>query len=404
MALPFSLRSLLTGQSGSPPTGDAEPPWPERPDGRVIWLECGGSADLGAARALAARLGHLGVKATAIATIPGAAQCVQEPTLIIAPAPPTHSAEVHRFLDHWQPDVFVCLTGDPDPANVTLIEKTDARLILANVTAEAAGKHKRGWLTRMTRSIYDHFDTVMATDDRAAEVLRNTAGVRLRGLEVTGPLQDGARVLPHNERERADIAAALQTRPVWCVASATKDEIAAIAAAHRYASRRSHRLLLVVIPRTLEDAPELAAAIQEKGIMVAMRSDGAEPTDALQAYVADLGGETGLWYRIAPITFLGGSISGGGCDDPFEPAALGSATIHGPETAPFQPHFSRLDGAGGSIAIPTADDLGRAVEACLSPDRAAAISHAAWDVTSTGSEATERVVGLIAETFEREDR
>jgi len=372
-----------------------------RPEGRVVWLQCSGSEDLGAARALASRLASLQPELTCLVTLPGHGKTERSGSFVLCPAPATGRAATRDFVTLWRPDVFVCLTGNPDPTLVAELETVSRRLILANATAEAASSAKRGWLPRLSRSVFDHFDFVLASDDAAAAALHRDAGLRHGSLLSVGPLQDGARVLAYNERERQDIAAHLRTRPVWCAASATKAEIADIAAAHRQASRRSHRLLLVVLPRLLEKAGDIVAAFQSQGFNVGLRSEGAEPTESTQVYVADLGGEAGLWYRVAPVTLLCGSLNDTACDDPFEPAALGSATIHGPKTQPFEQHFSRLDAAGGAVAISGGDGLGAAVEMLLAPDRVAKISHAAWDVTSTGSEATERVVDLICDTFGR---
>jgi 3-deoxy-D-manno-octulosonic-acid transferase len=401
MSATFSFWPLL-GRTGVPVAGEGDADQNQnRPDGPIVWLQCGEASDLGAARALAARLAALEPQLTCLVTIPGQAKPERDGALVLCPAPEAGRGAARAFVEFWRPDVFVCLTGQPDTTLVTELETVARRLILANATAATAATAKRGWLPRLSRSVFDHFDYVLASDKTAADALQRDAGLRNGGLISVGPLQDGARVLPHNERERQDIAALMRTRPVWCAASATMDEIDTIAAAHRQASRRSHRLLLVVLPRKLEDASDIADALRARGFAVGLRSDGAEPTESTQAYVADLGGEAGLWYRVSPVTFLCGSLNDAACDDPFEPAALGSATIHGPRTSPYQPHFSRLDAAGGSVAIATGDDLGSAVEMLIAPDRAASVSHAAWDVTSTGSEATERVVELICDAIGR---
>ena len=46
-------------------------------------------------------------------------------------------------------------------------------------------------------------------------------------------------------------------------------------------------------------------------------------------------------------------------------------------------------------------DLGFAVEALLSPDRAALLARAAWGVATAGAEATNRAIDLIHTALER---
>lgn len=172
-------------------------------------------------------------------------------------------------------------------------------------------------------------------------------------------------------------------------------ELEQVSAAHRQASRRAHRLLLILVPALASDAPEMAMRLRDDGFVVACRSEGDEPDEATQIYLADGTAEMGLWYRLAPFSFMGGTLEGAGGRHPFEPAGLGSAVLHGPNTAGHAPFYQRLASAGASRAVRSAADLGNAVEVLLAPDKAAAMAHAAWDVTSSGAEVTNRVVELI---------
>jgi 3-deoxy-D-manno-octulosonic-acid transferase len=173
-----------------------------------------------------------------------------------------------------------------------------------------------------------------------------------------------------------------------------------VVAAHRVASRSAHRLLLVLAPRSAEEAPAMARALGEAGLRVAERAEGEEPEDGTQVYLADGPGEMGLWLRLAPLAFLGGTLPGGpGGRAPFEGAALGAALLHGPQVAPYGGAWARLDTAGAARCVLNGAELGRAVEALLAPDRVAAMAHAGWDVATRGAEVANRVVDLILEAL-----
>jgi 3-deoxy-D-manno-octulosonic-acid transferase len=107
--------------------------------------------------------------------------------------------------------------------------------------------------------------------------------------------------------------------------------------------------------------------------------------------------ELGLWYRIAPVTFAGSTLpgSGGGGRPPGEVTALGSALVHGPETQPHGPAYQRLARAGAARLVRDGAGLGQTIEALLAPDRAAAMAHAAWEVTTEGIEVANRLAELI---------
>jgi 3-deoxy-D-manno-octulosonic-acid transferase len=174
-------------------------------------------------------------------------------------------------------------------------------------------------------------------------------------------------------------------------------EVEAVLTAHRRATRVAHRLLLILSPANPEDGPALRDAIGKEEWTVALRSDGGEPDPDVQVFVADVAGEAGLWYRLAPIAFLGGSlVRGGRGGDPCEPAALGSAILTGPDTRRHRRRFQRFLAAGAARTAGSAEALGEAVADLLAPDRAAEMARKAWDITSAGAELTDRVIDLVA--------
>jgi 3-deoxy-D-manno-octulosonic-acid transferase len=59
----------------------------------------------------------------------------------------------------------------------------------------------------------------------------------------------------------------------------------------------------------------------------------------------------GLWFRLAPVSFVGGSIAPRGGHNPFEPAALGSAILTGPSVENFRPAYDALLRAGGAVSV-----------------------------------------------------
>jgi 3-deoxy-D-manno-octulosonic-acid transferase len=88
------------------------------------------------------------------------------------------------------------------------------------------------------------------------------------------------------------------------------------------------------------------------------RSRGDVATKGL--YLADTLGEMDYWYRMAGVTLIGGTFSDRGGHTPYEPAAYGTAILHGPDVANFAEAFAALDKAGAAIAT-TAETLAPAL-------------------------------------------
>ena len=153
---------------------------------------------------------------------------------------------------------------------------------------------------------------------------------------------------------------------------------------------------MILVPQDPGRAAELAAGMEAaEGWSVALRSLEQEPDTEVSVYIPDSAAEFGLWYRLAPVTYLGGSLLGDGCArNPMEAAALGSAIIHGPKPGGYGPLFNRFGAERAARSITSAADLGEALSDLLAPDRTARLAQAAWSLASDGVEVTEEIIGL----------
>ena len=74
-------------------------------------------------------------------------------------------------------------------------------------------------------------------------------------------------------------------------------------------------------------------------------------------YVADTMGELGLFYRLAPIVFMGGSLVERGGQNPIEAIKLGAAIVHGPHVFNFSDVYQALDRNGGARVADSRESL-----------------------------------------------
>lgn len=303
---------------------------------------------------------------------------------------------VRKFLDHWRPDIAIWTESELWPALISETARRDTRMLLLNARMSERSHDKWRWLPGIARAVLGSFDHIFVQDETTARHLRRL-GAQRHKIEVSGSIKESGGALPHDEEERAHLAEKFKTRPVWLAASTHRGEEEAIAAAHRIALRSSHRLLLIIAPRHPERAPQIVQSLRNDGWNVCMRSEGKEPDPATQIYIADTLGEMGLWYRLAPVTFLGGSLVPIGGHNPYEPAALGSAILHGPHTNSAEAIYDQLDDAGAARKVKNADALAKTVVELLEPNKAALMAHAAWEVTSNGAGAAEKAFTKIAD-------
>ena len=287
---------------------------------------------------------------------------------------------VARFLDHWRPDAAAFVESELWP---NLIAAAAARRIpLALLNARLSERSFSRWCLApgFAHRILGAFSLVAA---RSGEDALRLARLGAANATAEGDLKLAAETLPVDEAERARLAALLGKRPRWLAASTHPGEEAIAADVHRRLRADFPALTTIIVPRHPERGKEIAAALAD--LAPARRSAAADPP-AGGLYIADTLGELGLFYRLAPITFVGRSLAGHGGQNPLEPARLGCAIAVGPHTENFSQAVSRLERAGGLARVADSASLAEWVAAMLrAPEEARQMGEAAR--TACGADA-----------------
>ena len=136
---------------------------------------------------------------------------------------------------------------------------------------------------------------------------------------------------------------ATHSRPVFLAASTHRGEDESVIGAHIEVMRKVPNLLTIIVPRHPERGGEIVELVQDYQLAPAMRSRNHLPDRGTHIYVADTIGELGLFYRLAPVVFMGGSLIKHGGQNPIEPAKLECAMMHGPYVHNFASIYSELN-------------------------------------------------------------
>ncbi|MGP3696823.1 3-deoxy-D-manno-octulosonic acid transferase [Rhodobacter sp. NSM] len=394
MANAFGL-SLGTALRRDPAEG---PVRPQRPLGKLVWLHA-------PSRESARPMAELGRRIILDEGFPVLltthAQVGSGGILMVQPPPPDTQAAVADFLDHWKPDAAFMAEGELRPRLIHAAFDRDIPLALVDGIAPRILPGRETWWPGQMRNLLSRFRHVFTVNETAARAFRK-AGSSTQVTQVAGRLEEGTLALPCTEAERAALARLLATRQVWLAAGLPEEEEAAIIAAHHAALKLAHRMLLIAVPQEAERAGPLADRFEAEGWKVARRSADEEPDAETEVFVADGMAELGLWYRLAPVTWLGGSLGAGCILDPLEAASLGSALIHGPRPGIHGVTFARIAAARASMPVSSSRELAEALADLLAPDRVARLAHAGWAVVSEGTEVTDRMVALAGRLVEKE--
>ncbi len=395
LALYHALGPVLARGRQNP---KAIPEYENRPKGRLIWLHAPRASDLNVVLELISQLADDAPDAWFLLTTLNGKPAGLPEQCFHTTLPLDSRATMGRFLDHWRPDHIVWTTGELYPALTYLAAVREIPLLLLDTGA--AIDAARGWrfLPGLKRRTLHRFDTILSGDE-ATSLALISAGARSETVHTTGVLEESITPLPCSDAEWTALAATVATRPVWLAAEIDLEELGSVLAAHQQTLRRSHRLLLIIVPSDIDQTEFYGTALRRAGVPFSQRSLGEEPGSADQVYLADTDDEMGLWYRLAPMTFMGQTlaVSTRAGPNPIDAATLGSVVLHGPKLAPHQVAFQRLIRAGASRPVSHMGELAHAVETLLAPDRAAIMANAAWQITSAGAEVMDKAIEILRE-------
>ncbi|MGQ0564429.1 MAG: 3-deoxy-D-manno-octulosonic acid transferase [Gemmobacter sp.] len=256
---------------------------------------------------------------------------------------------LRRFLDHWQPDLSVWAEQDLWPGAVIAADRRGTPLALVNARMDAAAFARRRRAAAVYRDLMSRFALVAAQDAGTAGHL---ALLGARGVQVTGSLKAASPPLAADPSEVAGMQAALAGRRVWLAASTHAGDEAVVLEAHRALMAEDPSACLVLVPRVPDRAAEVTAAA--RGLAVTLRSAGGFPGPGV--FLVDRFGELGLWYRVARVALVGGGFGIGG-HNPWEPAHLGCAVLHGSGVANFAADYGALHAADAAVQVTTPGDV-----------------------------------------------
>lgn len=375
-------------------------PTRERPHGRLVWLHGASVGEFLSIVPLVERLQARGVTVlVTTVTLTAATLAARRlpPGAIHQFMPWDVPAYVDRFLNHWRPDLAIFAESELWP---NLIMRTTARgTPLIQVNGRMSERSFRGW-RRVPRSIgalLSRFELcLMQTVDDA----RRLEALGAPRVSTTGNLKFDVPAPGAEPQAAMALAGAVGYRPVFLAASTHEGEDEVVLEAHRLMSPRLNNLLTVIAPRHPERGAAIAALAERLDLQSVRRSEGALPSPRHAVYVADTLGEMGLFYRAAPVAFLGGSIVRHGGQNPIEPAKLGAAIVHGPHVFNFAAVYEALKRNGATVEIADAGGLAAAALSLLT-DKAERIRQreAASETVAALGGALDRTLAAIEPYF-----
>jgi 3-deoxy-D-manno-octulosonic-acid transferase len=359
-------------------------------NGPVLWLHGASNGELTSARAMIDQLlgDHPTLHILITAHTPTGYDLARSWNIkrtSVRLAPYDLAPAIRAMLRRWQPIAHITVENEAWPNRI--LTCSAAGISCWFVGARLSENSHVGWKRRapgLARRVFGALDRVFPQDapsglrfidlgvdpDRIGTVETLKASIRPAPLPV-----DFTALQAIFRRDRTVLAAS--THP-------GEEEI--VLAAFARARTRLPGLRLILAPRHPRRTSEVIAAINASGIAFAQRSSGDHPGPATPIYLADKMGEMTAWYRLAALTFVGGTLADHGGHTPFEPAHEGSAITHGPHVSNQRDAFASLTDAKAALPVSDAEDLAQAFQTLAQPARIAQLAASAQATLFTGSE------------------
>ena len=273
---------------------------------------------------------------------------------------------ISRFLDHWHPDLALWVESELWPNLVLATHARGIPMVLINGRLSAASYARWRWGGGLIGPVLGAFATCFAQDEVQAERLRRLG---VREIAMIGDVKAAAAALPVDLSRLKQLRDQVGPRPLWVAASTHAGEEEVVAGVHSQLVSNHPDLLTIIAPRHAARGDAIEAMLAGRGLRTTRRARGEPVTRETEIYLADTMGELGIFYSIAGIAFIGGSLVAKGGHNPFEAARLDCAILHGPYISNCAGMASDLAAAGASETVSDGNALARAISILLADRR-----------------------------------
>jgi 3-deoxy-D-manno-octulosonic-acid transferase len=328
-----------------------------RPDGPLIWVHGASVGEVLAVAALVERMRAMNIRVLLTSgTVTSAAIVAKRfPSDVIHQFVPYDSPRfVARFLDHWQPSFALFVESDLWPNLILSASERRIPMIVVNGRMSQRSFHRWRAAPATMHALLSQFEMCLAQSQGDADRFSALGSSHVFNV---GNLKFDVPAPPADPQKLEQLTAATRGRTVVVASSTHPGEEEIVLDAHRRLTAYFPQLLTVIVPRHPERGAQVAQATQAMGLRGAVRSQGELPSPETDVYVADTLGELGLFYRLSPVVFVGGSLVNHGGQNPIEPIKLGASVLHGPHVTNFTDVYRALDEAGGAQLVQSGETL-----------------------------------------------
>lgn len=254
-----------------------------------------------------------------------------------------------RFIKRFNPALIILMETEMWPNLLYVAGKSKLPVIIANARLSAKSLAGYQRIEKFILPFLENINSVAAQSTLDAEHFK-ALGIANQRVQVTGNLKFDIEIPTTLINLGKSLREKLPHSYVLVAASTHANEEEQLLEVFSRLCKDFPDLLLVLVPRHPYRFDEVATLCQRRGYAVARRSLNELPDVNTKIFLGDSMGELYMYYSLADVAFVGGSLIPVGGHNLLEPAAARVPIVTGPHLFNFTA-ISNMLAAEGSLYI-----------------------------------------------------
>ena len=307
---------------------------------------------------------------------------------------------VKRAFAFLRPRLFVALETELWPNFLDQARRSGVPLFLVNGRISKRSLKRYLKIQGLFKPLLENFSQLIMIQESDAQAIISV-GAPSAKVRVFGNMKfDG---LPEKAKPEIEgrLRQQLQLRegvPVWVAGSVRGGEEGFLLPAYERLKSRHPDLILILVPRHLENIPGLEKTLKRQGLAYQLYSQVIRPGASRTAdlILVDRMGVLFDLYSLAAIVFCGGSLVPKGGQNILEAAAWGKPVLFGPFMDDFEDARRLLEGVGAGITVPDLEALTQTIDFFIGhPEESARRGQAGRQALRSRQGVTQKVAEVI---------
>ena len=240
------------------------------------------------------------------------------------------------FIKHWRPKIAIFIDSEIWPCMFTEIKKNKIPLVLLNARITERSFKKWQILKKFSSIIFGKIDMAYPSNLETMNFLKK---FKVKKIKKIGNLKFTERKKVKEKKFSKSFLRSINKKLILVASSTHPNEEMIISKTHLKLKKTFQNLLTIIIPRHIHRVQDIAKDIQSLNLKTIIRTSKQKIRPDTDIYLVDTYGETKKFFNISKTTFIGGSLTNHGGQNPIEPARFGLNIIHGPYVRNFRDIF-----------------------------------------------------------------